>query len=188
MNILFWEKDKLGFELLGRDANYGKIPDRERQEWIDFAWEKGRKTAEYILEKYEGLSIREILSDCHIKIVEKNNGARQIFSEYYQNSRQIILNNNSITEHFIKENEAILKTTSLKPVQDYFLAHEFFHYLECHDPTVGITFKERKIVLFQWRNIKYSVGVRALSEIAAHSFVRHFFKISDLVSIQDGVE
>ncbi len=108
-----------------------------------------------------------------INVQIREDGARQIFSEFYKNRNEIILNKNCIIENFIRPNSEVLNTKEFDKIKQLFLAHEMFHYLECFDKEVGVTFKQRKLLLKKIWKINYYVGIRMLSEIGAHSFSRH---------------
>lgn len=176
-HILFASREALCAYYLKKDLLYRYIPEEEKDEMTAFAWEKGRQAAE----RFKGQEVENLIEQYGIRLREREQGAGQIFSEFYQNKKQIVLNQNCIKEHFIVPNEQILAVTEYEMVRKLFLAHEFFHFLECNDKDVGIVFCQRKVITKRIGKWKCYAGVRMLSEIAAHSFTRHMIPIASLL-------
>jgi len=169
VNTVWLDKKALGERLLSSDVMCNYIPQTQWPELIDFAWDKGKQQAA----KYRGQKPSDLALEKDITIVEHDKGPRQIYSEFYANRKRLILNKNCIEDNFIKKNRKYLPDDSYEAVRELFIAHELFHYLECCDPAVGITFRQRKVVARRVFGKEWKVGIRALSEIGAHSFSKH---------------
>lgn len=179
MNTVFVPKEELAAYEMRRDIEYRHIPEESKQIFVDYAWEKGRETAVRIAKKYPGKIPSEIAAALNLKVTEARVG-NKVYSEYYSNRKQIVLNPDSIQKGFYEENEGHLKTHDYEVLKQLFIAHELFHHLECYDPEVGITFREKKVCVFKIGPIQLKSGLRCLSEIAAHSFTKQLLNIDDL--------
>lgn len=178
-DILFTGKENIGISELKYDIEYRYIPDDEKDELIDFAWEKGEKIAISYKKKFPDVSAEALAEKLDIKIVIKENGPELIFSEYYSNRKVIILYKNSIIKNFISQNKESLSSLEFFHVKNIFIMHEIFHHLECHEPEIGLTYLQRKVMIFSLGPFKRKVGLKSLSEIAAHSFTRRFLDIKE---------
>ncbi|MGD9559520.1 MAG: hypothetical protein AB7V55_02820 [Oscillospiraceae bacterium] len=169
MNPVLMEKDALIDEMMARERQRKFIPEAERRPYGEYAWEKGRKTAARIQQQHPGRTAMQIAEEMGLKIEEKD-GPGFNLSEYTSGQKRITLFPNTIQSDFIDAEAEHLATTDYAEVRQLFLAHELFHHLECTDPAVGITYRERQVVVFSAGPFKWKTGLRCLSEIAAHSF------------------
>lgn len=169
MNPVLMEKDALIDEMMEREAQKRFIPPDRRRVFGEYAWNKGFETALQIEKAYPQLTPEQIAKKMGLTIEDKE-GPGFYLSEYSVNAKRIVLFTNTIQSGFIEAEAEHLKTTDYKTIRQLFLAHELFHHLECSDPTVGITYKERRVTIFSIGPFRWKSGLRCLSEIAAHSF------------------
>ncbi len=182
MNILFTSKEELCRCLLKRDMVYRYIPVSGRKEMSDYAWNKGKQAARKIKDRFPEAPMDKILSELSINVRICEQGAYQIFSEFYQNRKEIVLNRNSIRDNFISANNEVLRTDDFNVIKQLFQAHELFHYLECFDSEIGLTYHQHKVSVKKIWKFNYLVGVLMLSEIGAYSFTRHFVDFTELTA------
>ena len=179
-DILFTDKQQIGFTELKCDIEYRYVPKEDYQMLIDLAWRKGEHTAKKYRNMYPCIrSPYQLAQKLGGKVVQKENGPERIFSEYYSKRRAIRIFLNSINRKFVPANKNKLTSTELSHVQEIFIAHELFHHLECNEPEVGLTYKEYYVTVLKFGPLKRKVGLRSLSEIGAHSFTRTYLGIED---------
>lgn len=169
MNPVLMKKDALIDEMMDRETQKRFIPSDRRRAFGEYAWNKGFETALRIEKAYPQLTPEQIAKKMGLKVEDKD-GPGFYLSEYIVNKKSIVLFTNTIQSGFIEEESDHLKTTDYKTVRQLFLAHELFHHLECSEPDVGLTYKERQVTVFSIGPFQWKSGLRCLSEIAAHSF------------------
>lgn len=171
--ILFSSKQEIGRLEILHDNVSRRIPKDSWDDLTEFAWSKGERTAVYIKQKNPDLKTAEeyaIAAGASVTVSET--GPQLIYSEYYSRRREIRLIKEAIENTFIPQNKANLSTVDFDHVKNIFIAHELFHHLECTDESVGLTFKEREVTIIDFKVFQWKSGLRCLSEIAAHSFVK----------------
>ena len=179
-DILFSDKQRIGMEELQHDVEYRYVPENLKQKLIDYAWQKGESVANRYKRLYPEIDSPEALAErLGVKISVVDSGPDRIFSEYYSNRREIRILKHSICRLFLPDNEDVLTSTDFSHVQKLFVAHEMYHHLECHDPEVGMTYKEFKITVLSIGPFKRNCGLRCLSEIGAHSFTKAYLGIEN---------
>lgn len=172
INFPFPGKDLAKEELL-RDYSIKKIPEEDVDLIVDIAWEKGIEVSEYIKSKYSNYKdFKNIVHEYDLKVIDKDKdfvvGNTRFFSEYYTKKNEIVM--------YLESIKMWSKTNNLSFDQGYnlILCHEFFHYLEY--TTFGLTSKLYQRPLFKIGNFSVGkTGVKAMSEIGAHSFVYNLF-------------
>lgn len=179
MDIFFLDKKTLGMKELQNDILFDKIPVDQYEELIQFAWEAGLNAALKYQEKLDTTIPSEMLARSGLELLELEQDYTlpgcEVYSEYYSNLKRIVLYKKNILKAVHKLQEKGITEYNYDSIRELFIAHEIFHHLECHH--IGITFKKKKIVNFKIGPFKLESGVRALSEIAAHSFTKHLLKI-----------
>lgn len=168
---------ELAKEELLRDFSINKIPAEDVDLIIDLAWEKGIEASNYVKNKYPNYNdFKKIVKNFNLKIIDKDKdhvvGKTRFFSEYYTRKNEIVM--------YLKSIEMWSENNNLSFEKGYnlILCHEFFHFLEY--TKFGLTSK-----LYQRPVIKIGdftlgkTGVKAMSEIGAHSFVFNLFKRKD---------
>lgn len=171
-NFPFPGKELAKAELL-RDYSIKKIPEEDVDLIVNIAWEKGIEVSEYIKSKYSNYQdFNKIVNEFDLKVVDKDKdfvvGNTRFFSEYYTKKNEIVM--------YLKSIEMWSKTNGLSFDQGYnlILCHEFFHFLEY--TKFGLTSKLYQRPLFKIGNYAFGkIGVKAMSEIGAHSFVYNLF-------------
>lgn len=179
MECFFKDKYELGMYELKNDIVFDKIPKDKYEEYIDFAYERGRKTGEEFVKKLGTNIPSEMAEKLGLLIEEKNMGMRaeeyRVFSEYYSKMNKIFLYKDSIQKEFNKLKEkGLTDLEDYKKIREIFIAHEIYHHLECHE--IGLTSREKKVVVFKMGPIKITSGVRSLCEVGAHSFTKYMIK------------
>lgn len=169
LDPILMRRDEMIRTMTEQEVQKHFVPPDTLLEYGNFAWDKGRNTARVFAEKYAGKTFEQFVAILGVKVTDrKGNGF--YFSEYDTLTGQIVLFENVIKNGFICKEKERLLTEEYEKVRRLFLAHEVFHYLEFHDPSVGITYKEKQAVIFLAGKYKRRTGLRCLSEIAAHSF------------------
>ncbi|ADH60289.1 conserved hypothetical protein [Thermoanaerobacter mathranii subsp. mathranii str. A3] len=171
---VFLNKQQLIDQELKFDIYYNRISDLNLDDILEIAWNRGIKEAEKIKNK----DIKQLIFQENILIEtdEKSyNPAYTIFSDYNSKEKKITIYKKNIQNVFIpsipdkyffwKDNEKIV---------DLFLTHEYFHHLEAK--YIGLTSEIKKIQIKIGPFI-LKRRLRALSEIAAHAFVKEFYDI-----------
>ena len=178
MDILFTDKHEIGYTEMKYDVEYRYIPEEDKERLIESAWQKGINTAQRCRDRYaDAISPEELAQELGVSVVTRTSGPDRIFSEYYSKKREIRLLRKSIEELFIPQNVEALTTTEFDHVKHIFIAHELFHHLECHDPEVGLTYREYLVTVLSLGPFQRRVGLKCLSEIAAHSFTQAYLGI-----------
>lgn len=178
MDILFTDKREIGTTEMKYDVEYRYIPEEDKGRLIEFAWQKGILTAQRCRAQYaDAISPEELAQKLGVRVVTKTTGPDRIFSEYYSNTREIRLLRKSIEERFIPQNLEALTVADFDHVKHIFIAHELFHHLECHDPEVGLTYREYRVTVLSVGPFQRKAGLKCLSEIAAHSFTKAYLGI-----------
>jgi hypothetical protein len=173
MNLILMPKDELIATLFSRDIEHLYILPAQRREYGEYAWQKGKRIAEGCRVAYFDALPSDLAKQLCLTVKDKD-GSGHYFSEYTSNRSEIVLFKNVIQNNFIELEYKHLVSGKYEEIRELFIAHELFHHMECHDPTVGITYRERKVTIFSLGPIKLKTGIRSLSEIGAHSFTRHF--------------
>jgi hypothetical protein len=172
---VFLGKQQLIDQELKFDIYYNRIFDPNLDDKLEAAWDRGIKEAEKIKDK----NIKQLICEENI-IVETDertyNPNYIIFSEYSSKEKKIVLYKKSIQKIFIPSipDEYIL-WKNYEKVIDLFLTHEYFHHLEANN-YIGVTSETEKIQIKIGPFI-LKRRLRALSEIAAHAFVKEFYDI-----------
>ena len=180
----FWQdKHTLGLWELCHDTLFDQIPPHEHLPLIDWAWQCGKNAAMLYQRRYANLSPRQIAAERAIKITETAvcaEGVGTIFSEYYSGSKEIILYHETIRNaHSTVPEKYRLLFPDYALLMQLFIAHELYHDYECRE--FGLTSKKKQITTHKIWRFKIQSGIRALSEIAAHSFCRNLLNISQEV-------
>lgn len=157
---------------LSYDPFYKKIPEEDRQDIIDIAWERGQEAAYNVyVESHGETDLRLICRKYGLKLIHEDKdrviGGQRYFSEYISGKREIILYMKGIklwgTENGMELYEA----------ENLVLSHEFYHFLEW--TKLGLTSKEYKVPILRIGKITIGeTGIRALSEIGAHGFAERY--------------
>jgi len=166
---------ELAYKELSYDLCFAKIPVEDREKIVHSAWQKGKKAAESILKKHNGeTSFFKLAEECGLQCEEQDRdcviGNRRYFSDYLSGQNKIILYLKSIAL-WAEQNNLTISTA-----KNMILGHEFFHFLEY--TKIGLTSREYMVPAVSIGSFKFGkTGVRALSEIGAHAFVRTYFEL-----------
>ncbi|MEY8355179.1 hypothetical protein AALB39_17725 [Lachnospiraceae bacterium 54-53] len=169
MNPILMDKNELIEIMIGREAQRRFTSAEKLREYGDFAWYKGKRAADDCSVKYKKLTPVQLARTLGLT-VEDLDGPGFYYSEYHTAGKKIVLFKNTIRDNFIRTEYSDLLTCEYEVIRQLFLAHEIFHHLECSDPDIGITYKQRQVTVFSLGPFKWKTGLRCLSEIAAHSF------------------
>lgn len=169
----FPDKELAREELL-RDFSINKIPPEDIDLIIEIAWNQGVKASEFIKNNYVGhYDFKSIMDNFDLKIIDKNIdhiiGDTRFFSEYYTKKGKILMYTKSI------ENWSEFNGLSFEVGYNLILCHEFFHYLEYTKFGLTSNLYQRPLIKLGRMSIG-KTGVRAMSEIGAHSFVYNLFR------------
>lgn len=171
-NFPFPGKELAKEELL-RDFSINKIPESDLDLIVDIAWDKGIEASKFIKNNHSDYKdFKNIVGKFDLKVVDKDKdfvvGNTRFFSEYYTKKNEIVM--------YLKSIKMWSKSNDLSFEQGYnlILCHEFFHFLEY--TKFGLTSKLYKRPWFKIGEYSFGkTGVKAMSEIGAHSFVYNLF-------------
>lgn len=179
MEAFFGDPYELGMQELRHDLLFHKIPPEQYGEFIDCAWQAGRDAAETYSRRLGSDMPSEMASKLGLTVEEMGKDqckGYRAYSEYYSNPKKIILYMPMIEEayqHLSEEQKAFIPDFS--KMKELFLAHEIFHHLECHE--IGLTSRKKKVETLHLGPVRLTSGIKALSEIGAHSFTRNLLGI-----------
>ncbi|MBM7583145.1 hypothetical protein JOD02_002022 [Caldicoprobacter guelmensis] len=172
---VFLEKHELIEQELKMDLYYDRIASSSlMEELAELAWTRGIEQGK----RLKGNDINELILSHGIKVEVDElmySFKYAIFSTCAINSRTITLYKRNIQQVFIP-----LIPDKYSQWKDYekaislFLCHEYFHFLEAN--CIGWTSAIKKIDV-RFGLIKLKRELKALSEIAAHAFVKEFYNI-----------
>lgn len=181
----------LAYLELKKGALFDKIPKELIDNYITESLEIGKVTAE----KYRNKSFKELLAENNISFIKKSkrqvanmvtlrgevnfsNKKNSIITVYEDSLKSIVNDCNPLLPSNLK--------LDIKTTLDVHLAHEFFHYLEFSS---GKTVSERlpKIVIGKFFKWERTAEIIQCSEIAAHSFSKHYCNLEVLPNYYDYV-
>lgn len=163
-----------GYLELTRDFFFDKIPVELRMKIVETAISVGRETAGKIFEETRAANPWRI-AEClglEISMVSQENviGNLLIRSEYIH-PKTIRIYKRSIEQ--LKEAISRFELEEFFPNESIFdlhVAHEIFHYLE--KTRIGVLSEQYAIERFRFGPLCFKIRVKAISEIAAHTFAR----------------
>lgn len=167
--------DMRNAQLLKSDPLYRRLSDFQKKEAIEKAVRLGKVAALWVQQTFPGKDIREILRKMGIQLLEDRSNYSEIlpFSLYRQKKATIILYvnvvkrlSNKLFRYSSLDDENIL----LERVIRIILYHELFHHMENIRYGSASKLIEIPIVIFGF--IRFKSGIRALSEISAHTFAK----------------
>lgn len=168
----FPDKDHC-YKELERDLLYHKIPEQDKDQVVNLAWQAGVDSANELLKKYPEAKIKEIAEKENLKLtyMHKDNvvGKVRYFSEYYSAKKEIIMYVISIEKW--AENNKFPYEEALELI----LSHEIYHHLECTE--LGLTSLKYTVPRMKIGTFKIGkAGIRAMSEIGAHAFAKTYYE------------
>lgn len=168
--------DIRNIKLLKADPLYKKLARDQQESAIKKAKQLGEKASQWLKDNYNGYSISEIIDLFNIQVIYDNTSCSEIvpYSIYRIKNQTIILYVNSIEEAV----DELAKQSNFKTYKDLYtnviniiLYHELFHHLE--HVKYGSASRLIKATTFNLGIFKFKSGIRALSEIGAHTFTNH---------------
>lgn len=166
---------ELADQELTYDPCYGKIPEENRAEIIEKAWQKGCRAAEMVFDREKGCAdFMDIARRSGLQLMEKPTdyvvGKQRYFSDYVSGQKLITLYSGSI-QKWAEQNEL-----EYAQAVNLILSHEYFHYLEMNE--IGLTSREYLVPMVILGPLKLGkTGIRALSEVGAHAFARKYYEL-----------
>ncbi|ABY91733.1 MULTISPECIES: hypothetical protein [Thermoanaerobacter] len=171
---VFLDKQQLISQELKFDIYYNRISELNLNDILEMAWDRGIKEAKKIKDK----NIRQLIFQENILVEtdEKSyNPDYAIFSDYNSGEKKITLYKKNIQNIFVPSiPDNYIFWRDYEKVVDLFLTHEYFHHLETK--YIGLTSEIKKIQI-KIGPFVLKRKLRALSEIAAHAFVKEFYDI-----------
>lgn len=175
MDHLFLPMEELAIFELKRDRYFDKVPSKDLSSIIKSAASIGKDWAIKIRKMYPDKSFHHIAREHGLKIIEEDKeliiGDVVFYSEFYSGKKEILIYKKAV------EAWAVALDKTYEECKELFIAHEFFHYLECEK--IGLLSNIYKVTIFKIAGFNWKSGVKALSEIGAHSFVKHSFKMEE---------
>ena len=168
-----------GRELADRELTYDpcyrKIPEGDRGPIVEKAWNKGAEAARMVFSREGGsFDFHAIARKSGLKLVEVPKdyivGTQRYFSDYISGQKLINLYTGSI-EKWARQNELTYEVAV-----NLILSHEYYHYLEMNE--IGLASRDYMVPMVAIGPIKLGrTGIRALSEVGAHAFVRRYYEL-----------
>lgn len=175
MDHLFLPMEELALFELKRDRYFEKVPSQDISPVIEKAAAIGKDWAIKIKERYGKKSFENIAKEQGLKIIEEDRelviGEVVFYSEFYSGKKEILIYKKAV------EAWAASLGETYEECKELFIAHEFFHYLECEK--IGLLSDIYKVTIFKFWGVQRKSGIKALSEIGAHSFVKHSFNMEE---------
>ena len=156
-----------------------KIPEEELPVYLELAHRTGKELAARVRAEYPGQSPEQICEALKLRlnrIEEKDGGPYTMFACYTEPDRiDLYMGSIESLEKLLKEEKQAALPGEV-PVQDILLAHELFHYYECHEPE----FPTRRKLITLWKigKFRYKSPLTVLSEIAAMEFAKDLLGLS----------
>ena len=157
------------------DPCYGKIPEADRAVIVEKAWQKGCAAARMVYDREAGsLDFHTIARKSGLKLIEVPKdyivGKQRYFSDYI--SGQNLINLYSLSIQKWAEQNAL----EFDEAVNLILAHEYYHFLEMNE--IGLASRDYLVPMVAIGPLKLGkTGVRALSEVGAHAFVRKYYEL-----------
>lgn len=170
--------DVRGYTVFKRDPLAAKVVAGEWGDWIFAAEERGEQAARWVRTRYGDISPYTLAAEEQVQVIEQRSAVQGIspYSDYQVGKKVITVYSNvleELTKTLARSLEATPETVEMKDkLKNVVVAHEMFHYLE--DTQFGWTHDIRRVVSWRLGPFTKTTGIRAMSEIAAHSFVRAY--------------
>ena len=177
---------ELADQELTYDPCYGKIPEADRASIVEKAWQKGTKAAEAVFAREDGsFDFHTIARKSGLKLMEIPKdyivGKQRYFSDYISGQNLINLYSHSIQKW--AEQNALEYDVAVNLI----LSHEYYHYLEMNE--IGLASRDYLVPMVQIGPLKLGkTGIRALSEVGAHAFVRKYYELIKERKPNEGTE
>lgn len=156
---------------LRRDPVALRATPAELRALSDFAWSKGERVARELGRRTGWQDPGDVARGMGLRIETTPRGGA-LYSEYTSRTRLIELHRGAI-RRFARAATGLVDDDPDR-LAELFVAHELFHALECTDPAVGLTFRQRRIATLRCGPWQLRAGLRSLSEVAAHAFTRTY--------------
>ena len=168
------------------DPCYGKIPEADRAAIVEKAWQKGTAAAEMVFAREQGsMDFYTIARKSGLKLVEIPKdyivGKQRYFSDYISGQKLINLYSGSI-QKWAEQNDLAYDVAV-----NLILGHEYYHYLEMSE--IGFASRDYMVPMLVIGPVKIGkTGIRALSEVGAHAFVRKYYELIKERKPNEGTE
>lgn len=157
------------------DPCYNKIPEGDRARIVEQAWQKGCRAAETLFAREKGSNdFIGIARNSGLKVLEVNKdyivGKQRYFSDYISGQKLINLYTQSIQKWADQNGLEYPDAVNL------ILSHEYYHFLEVNE--IGLASRDYLVPMLAIGKLKLGkTGIRALSEVGAHAFVRRYHEL-----------
>lgn len=159
--------------ILKSDPLYDKLNEEEQESAIEKARQLGIEASQWILENYRNKDSYEVLKELKVPIIYEHVPYSKFipYSIYRPKNKTITLYvnvvNNAVEQLYPYTNIETHKEL-LEKVTNVILFHELFHHLE--QIKFGSASKLMKTTTIDFGIFHLKSGIKALSEIAAHTF------------------
>ncbi|QKY70219.1 hypothetical protein [Lentibacillus sp. CBA3610] len=162
-------------KLLKADPLYDRLSESQREEAIAAAVLTGEKYAVWVHRHFKETNIIDVLHTLGVQVkCEQVPDARLIpYSIYHVKTQTITLNVNiieALVEDLLQFSSDIPQKELFQNVVNVILFHELFHHLE--EARFGKASKQYKARVINFSIFSISSGIKALSEIGAHTFTK----------------
>lgn len=174
---------ELADQELTYDPCYHKIPEEDRADIIEKAWQKGCRAARMVFDRENGCAdFLDIARRSGLQVMEKPTdyvvGKQRYFSDYISGQKLITLYTLSI-QKWAEQN-----ALSYDQAVNLILSHEYYHFLEVNE--IGLSSRDYLVPMITIGPLKLGkTGIRALSEVGAHAFARKYYELIKEREMQD---
>lgn len=165
---------------LAREPLKNKIPPEELDGYFSLARETGRGMADRVKREFPGKSLEEIYRSLSIRLnrLEECDGGGYTLFACYTEPDQVELYQGGIRNlEEARREEGCPPLPGSARIEDILLAHELFHFYECHEEG-GLPTGQKLLTL--WRIGRFCRKSRLvfLSELAAMEFAREYLELT----------
>lgn len=171
--------ERAAYNELLRDTQINKIPQYDREKIVSDAWHRGYEASA----KYfgSGCSVYNVLSDFGLMLTRLDCDrvlcGMRYFAEFFERQSAITVYKKAV-ELFAESNSICYELA-----EEMILAHELFHYLECHGKVSSPKSVYKRTILKIGKKVLLSSTLRSISEISAYGFAYGYLekKLSDSI-------
>lgn len=169
MKNLLLPLEEMAEELLSWDPVSGCLNINERSEAIELAMFWGQHAADTILLQGGWLFPQTVLDKGINLTMTRRMPVTHVYSDYAPEQREITLYLSSIEEGKQQLEQIIQARVSRESLWSIVAAHELFHHMECSQ--FGLVSRKKLVTVCDLGFYQIKRGIRALSEVAATTFV-----------------
>ncbi|MEH7248155.1 hypothetical protein V7114_15375 [Neobacillus niacini] len=157
----------------------GKLNQEMKTKFLGLAHETGATLARELAVKYPEKNLEQIIAQHGIKLTKINGedgGDYTMFACFTEPDKiDLYMGAVLLAEQYLEEEECY-NLLEGRTISDILLAHELFHYYECHDTNIATN--QKLLTLWKLGKFEYKSKLVSLNEIAAMAFAKEFLQLS----------